>query len=232
MNRIIFFLTIILCSVTAEAAEPVTNYRISVDDFDDLKVIDGICVDYYCDPAKAGLVEFEATKEVASAVIFDQSKGKLKVSLASRETPYTGLPRISVYSSHLSSISNEGDSLVRVMSHPKGARFSCRIIGNGRLTVRDLDANSVKASILSGRGVISITGSCREVSLKIVGVGTIQADDLEAEKVNCSMAGTGTINCFATKDLIVGGLGGTVNYRGNPKVKKRLLTTVKIIPMD
>lgn len=232
MKRIIYFLTIILGSLWAKAADPVANYRISVADFDDLKVVDGICVDYYCDPAKAGLVEFEATKEVASAVIFDQSKGKLKVSLASRETPYVGLPRISVYSSHLSSVSNEGDSLVRVMSHPKGARFSCRVIGNGHLSVRDLDANSVKASIVSGRGVISMTGRCLDATFKIAGAGSIQADDLEAEKVNCSMAGTGTINCFATNELSIGGLGGKVNYRGTPEVKKRLLTTVKIIALD
>lgn len=232
MRRILILIVVTLIGVGAYAASPMSRYELKVGDFDELKVVDGINVEYVCDSNRAGLVEFETTKELASAVIFEPSKGKLSVKLASRETPYQNLPLVRVYSSQLVSVSNEGDSLVRIVSLPQNVRFSCRVMGNGTLSVRDLCAGNLTASILSGRGVISIFGHCDKASLKIAGAGSIQADELEAKTVSCSMAGTGTINCYATSLLEVGGLGGTVNYRGTPEVKKRFLSTAKINPID
>lgn len=232
MKRLILPLLAAMTAIISSAAQPSSRYELKVGDFDELKVVDGINVDYMCDPSRAGLVEFEATKDVASAVVFEPSKGRLSVKLASRDTIYTGLPKVIVYSSHLTNVSNEGDSLVRVLSLPQGARFSCRVIGNGRLSVRDLVVGTVKASILSGRGIISIYGRADEASLKVAGAGTIQADDLEAKEVSCTSAGTGSISCYATSRLSVGGLGGTVRYRGNPELKKRFMSAVKVNPIE
>lgn len=105
-------------------------------------------------------------------------------------------------------------------------------MGNGRLSIRNIEATTVNASILSGHGIISIFGTANQANLKITGAGTIQADELKATKVSCTSAGTGTIACYPVEFLSVGGLGGTVQYRGQPEVKKRFLTSVKIEPLD
>lgn len=217
---------------TSVKAQTQSHYTLKVDDFHELKVVDGINVDYQCDPARAGEIEFISTPEVASAVIFEPGKGKLAVKLASSETPYRDLPTVKVYSSFLSNVSNEGDSLVRVLKVAPGAKFSCRIIGNGTLSVRGVQATEVNATILSGRGVISIYGKSDMASLKVTGAGQIQADELEVNNVSCTLTGTGTINCYALKKLNIGGISGKVYYRGTPEIKKRFLSGVKYFSLD
>lgn len=227
-----FLLVVAIVSGLCAAADDVSRYTLKLEDFHELKVVDGINVDYQCDPSRAGIAEFDAPSSVASAVIFEPGKGKLSIKLASRDTPYSGLPTIKVYSSFLSNVSNEGDSLVRVIAVAPGAKFSCRVMGNGTLSVRNVEATTVNASILSGHGVISIYGKAEIANLKITGAGQIQADDLQAADVSCTSTGTGTINCYATSKLSVGGLSGKVFYRGTPAVSKRFLTGVKINPID
>lgn len=217
-----------LVSAISTAVYGQRTYKLNFSDFNELKVVDGINVDYHWDVSRAGEVEFEADDAVASAVMFECSKEKLTVKLGLTDTPLTNLPTVRVYSSYLTGVSNEGDSLVRVLSVAPGPKFTCRVMGNGRLSVRDVNFNVVKASILSGRGIISIYGCCREAELKVTGAGHIQADGLQSETAKVTMTGTGTVNCYAENSLNVGGLSGKVFYRGHPSVKERFPRTVKV----
>lgn len=232
MKKITIAFLFAISFLFVHAAENENPYHLNFAEFDELKVVDGINVDYICDASRAGDVEFYATKECASAVMFSHSGSRLTIELASSETPYRNLPTIKVYSKYLTNISNEGDSLVRVLSVAPTPKFSCRVIGNGRLSIRNIEATTVNASILSGHGLLSIYGKADQANLKITGTGTIQADELKADKVSCTSAGTGTITCYPAELLSVGGLGGTVQYRGRPEVKKRFLTSVKIVSLD
>ena len=55
----------------------------------------------------------------------------------------------------------------------------------------------------------------------MVGTGTIQADELKADRVNCKIMGGGNIGCWATESLDVRGIGSTrIYYKGKPKIKK------------
>lgn len=232
-KTLILLLLAITAATCVSAADNLTHYELKFDEFHELKVVDGINVDYYCDSSKAGKVEFEAAPDVASAVMFEPSKGKLSIKLALRDGSYRNLPTIRVYSSYLTKVSNEGDSLVRVMSTAAGPKFYCRVMGNGRMSVRDIQMTNVEASILSGHGTISIFGNAQNVRLKVTGAGQIQADELQASDVDCTVTGTGIINCYATENLKYGGVGsGKVFYRGTPEIKKGLLTTVKVAPIE
>lgn len=230
MKRSLTLIYVVLAMWTAVCGQQL--YKLNFSDFNELKVVDGINVDYCWDVTRAGEVEFEADDAVASAVIFESSKEKLTVKLGLSDTPLTNLPTIRVYSSYLTGVSNEGDSLVRVLSVAPGPKFTCRVMGNGRLSVRDVDFNLIKASILSGHGIISIYGRCREAEMKVTGAGHIQGDELVSEQVKVTMTGTGTVNCYAEKDLNVGGLSGKVYYRGRPSVKERFPRTVKVLAED
>ena len=100
--------------------------------------------------------------------------------------------------------------------------------------MRNVRATDVKASILTGKGTLVIYGECTKAHLKCVGGSSfLQADELEAKEAKCSITGNGTINCYAIDKLNVSGLGnGTVQYRGNPEVKKSALSRVKIVSID
>ena len=57
--------------------------------------------------------------------------------------------------------------------------------------------------------------------LKMVGTGTINADGLKTELVNCKIMGSGTIGCWPLSRLDVRGIGSTkIYYKGAPEIKK------------
>lgn len=225
--------TLLLFAALSTAAQQ--RYELSFDNFHELKVVDGINVDYECNPQMAGKVVFETTPELAPAVIFEPSKTKLEIKLASRDVKYTNLPTIKVYSTYLTSVSNEGDSTVRVFSVAPGPKFTARLIGNGRLVVRDVKATNVDAKIQTGHGTIVLFGTTESAKLSLIGgSGQIQADELAANEVKCSILGTGHIFCYPLQTLNVSGQGsGTVFYRGTPAlVKKGALVSVKVKSID
>lgn len=222
-----------LAIITMAFAGPKRHYDIRFSEFNELKVTDGINVDYYYDPERAGLVEFDADETVASAVIFTPDKNKLKISLASRDSVYRNLPTIKVYSSFISSVRNEGDSTVRVISSAACPEIKARLIGNGRIVIRDCKTTRINLEIISGNGTIMATGTSSSAKYTVAGAGDIQADDLKAEDVSAVITGTGTIACFATKELSAGGLGsGKINYRGTPAIKTKFVSKVKLISID
>lgn len=215
-------------------AQIVKKYALDVKEFHELEVVDGINVDYECNPEKAGQVEFETTPGLAPNILFEPSNGKLAIKLTTSDYPYRNLPTVRVYSSYLSKVENSSDSTVRVLGAAGMPVFNAKVIGNGRLVVRNVKATEVKASIVTGHGSLVIYGKCDKANLKCVGGASfLQADELEANDVKCSISGTGTINCYALGKLSVSGLGsGTVCYRGNPELKKSKLSRVKVKSLD
>lgn len=204
------------------AQNPAQHYALNVKDFSELCVVDGINVDYVCMPDSAGYAVFDARPEVASQIMFEPSGGKLKVQLASRDVDVDRLPTVRVYSRYLTSVENSGDSLVRVLSLAPGPKFKATLMGNGRLSVRGVDANEASAVLATGNGQLVVTGRCSTAKLRLAGTGSIVADDLEADDVSCTVAGTGTIGCWAKNNLSASGLGSAdVIYRGEPNVRKR-----------
>ncbi len=231
------FSTLLLLSAiilpSAVYGQASTRYELSFSDFNELKVVDGINVDYECNPSKAGKVEFNTTSGLADAVIFEPSNDKLTIKLAIKDGNYTNLPTIKVYSSYLTKVTNEGDSLIRVLSVAPGPKFACRVMGNGRISVRNVQTNDADISIISGHGTIAIYGQANTAKFKITGAGHIQADELKAKEVSGNVTGTGTVNCYATHLLKAKGIGsGKIIYRGTPQIDKSFLSNVKLFSVD
>lgn len=234
MKKLLFAAVAFFTFVPAMLSAQSKSYTLDVHEFHELEVVDAINVDYQCDPAKAGKIEFETTPDLAPAILFEPNKSKLSIKLTPSDIPYRGLPTVRVYSSYLSKVENCGDSTVRVLASAGIPEFQAKVIGNGTLVVRNVRATEVKASILTGKGTLVIYGQCTKAQLKSVGGASfLQADELEAQEVKCSVTGNGTINCYAVDKLNVGGVGsGTVLYRGNPAIKKGALSRVKIQSID
>lgn len=225
----------ILGSLSAYAEKTRSRYCLDVHDFTELKVTNGLNVDYVCSADSAGLAVFDTTDDLASIIMFSNNdKGTLRVELNTDGFKYHDLPTIRLYSSFLNKIENAGDSLVRVLTVAPCPEFNATVIGNGRLSVRDIHATTVNGKIKTGKGQLVINGKCTKANLHNTGTGSIQADGLEAAEVKCSIFGTGPIGCHATGALISQGMGsGKVYYRGPEtlKIRSRGLG-VKVIPID
>lgn len=216
--------TLLLMATSSANGAEKSHYELKVNDFTELKVVDAVNVDYACHPDSAGLAVFDATPETASTILFSNNgKNRLTIQVATDGLLTNSLPTIKVYSNYLVKVENSGDSLVRVLTVAPGPKFTATLIGNGRLSVRDIKANQVEASIKTGNGQMAVGGKCRDVNLHNTGTGSIQADGLVANNVKCSVVGTGTIGCHVKDVLSIQGMGtGKVYYAGEPsKIKNR-----------
>lgn len=210
----------------------VRKYEINVKEFDQLKVIEGVNVDYRQSADSAGMVSFTTTPELAGVLMFDNNGSQLTIQIATDGIDYSNLPTVTVYSRFLLKVENSGDSLVRVFSPAPTPQFKARVIGNGQLSLRGIDVSQLDISLDTGKGIISADGRAAQAKYTLIGTGSIQAEDLAAKKVKCSLLGTGFIGCNAEEELnIVGATSGRIFYKGEPTIKNRSLG-IKLIPLD
>lgn len=229
------FLTIILFIIATSvvSAQKLSRYELDVKDFTELKVIEGINVNYVCNPDSTGRAVFIATDELASVLMFNNSKGRLEMQIATDGIDYKNIPTVTVYSKFLTKVENSGDSTVRVLNVASCPNFKARLIGNGRLIVKGIDVTHLDGSIDTGNGQLILYGKSESAKLSCTGTGTIQADELVSNDTKCVMLGTGTIGCQALTSLnVIGASSGKVYYKGNPEQIKKRSVGVKIIPLD
>lgn len=215
----------------ATAADDLRKYELDVKDFNELIVIEGLRVDYQCNADSAGYVSFVTTPDIASVLMFTNNKSRLEMQIATDGIDYENLPLIKVYSRFLSKVENSGDSLVRVLSMNPTPNFKARLIGNGSLSVRGIDATNLDGSLDTGNGTLTLYGRATKAKYSLVGTGSIQADELKADEIKCSVLGTGFIGCEPVTTLNVVGASGKIYYKGNPTIKNRSIG-VKVIAID
>lgn len=220
MKKILFALFSLLVTSLAVSAQK-QEYNLNIGQFDKIQITDNVNVEYICKPDSSGWVAFECDKAFSDAFIFTNSKGKLKIQVNSEDVDIPHLPTIRVYSDFITSVENSSDSTLTVNCGGAVPSFTARLMGNGRIVVRDLKANELSAALTTGNGDLSISGNVREANYKMVGTGTINGIAVNAETVKCNILGTGVIYCSADKKLDVRGIGSTkIYYRGKPEIKK------------
>lgn len=219
-----FFLTFIMASTATH------TFRVKVGQFDKLSVFDNVHVVYHANPDSTGYAVYKADESLADVFIFTNEKGSLKIRTATEEVTEQHLPVIHVYSDYLTCVNNSTEFCVRVLSNAPVPRFTARLMGNGEIIAENIRATEVEANFVTGNGTILLSGKCNSALYRMVGTGTIQADELKADKVNCKIMGGGNIGCWAQERLDVRGIGSTrIYYKGKPKIKK--VGGGKIIPL-
>ena len=232
MKKIFLTLTLVLGALASFALEP-QRYVLDVKDFAELKIIDGINVEWKCNADSAGVIVYTTTPDKASLIMAENNKNVLKLQLASTDFPVLDLPKLTVYSRFLSKAENSGDSTLVIQTPPPSAEIELRVVGNGTIIANGLHATTVGAKIDTGRGQIVADGVAQWVKLRNVGSGTIEAGKLKAENGSITISGTGSIDCWVTGELTVKGLAtGKVYCKGHPLTKNRTLGSVKIIEVE
>lgn len=230
MKRILIALYILGLSVLTCLGQK-NDYKLQIEDFSALRVTNSLNVDYFASADSAGWAYFTCSAEMASMLIFTNNKNQLTIELASDGVAYDDLPTIRVYSRSLTKVENAADSTVRVVRNTPVPNFKGKVIGNGRLEISNLEANTVDVSIATGRGhIVVYDGVTQQAKISSVGTGPIECGGLLARKIKTVVFGTGDIDCSPIEQLSVYGAGsGKVYYSGNPeKIVNRSLG-VKVI---
>ena len=205
------------CCVFALSAQK-SLYKLEVGDFSELKVNDGINVEYNCSTDSAGWAYFECDPATAQMLMFTNKKNSLTIQIASEDQPVKSLPTIKIYSMTLQKVENAGDSLVRIGRTFPVNEFKASVIGNGTMIVENIKTNKANLGVNTGNGHLVVTGSSVEANLRNVGTGKLEASGLKAEQVKCNILGTGPVDCNASVSLTVTGAGsGKVYYGGSPQ---------------
>lgn len=232
LAKIIITAAALVGSVSATYAQS-GQYKLDVGDFSELKVSDGINVEYLCSTDSAGWAFFECDPATAQMIIFSNKKNTLTIQLATDGATVTNLPTVKVYSMTLQKVENSGDSLVTVSRTMPVRDFKGSVVGNGTLVVSDVKAHKASFAVRTGNGHLVANGTTREAHLRNVGTGKLEASGLKAEDVKCNILGTGPIDCNASVALSVSGAGtGKVYYGGTPSKISNHSIGVKAISVD
>ncbi len=232
VSKAILSALFIACSAYAANAQS-APYKLDVGDFSELKVPDGINVEYRCSTDSAGWAYFECDPKIAQMLIFTNKKNSLKIQVAADGAKVTDLPTVYVYSLTLQKVENSGDSTVKVVRTLPVREFKGSVIGNGTLIISDLKTHQADLAIRTGNGHLVANGKTREANLRNVGTGKLEASGLQSEVTKCNIVGTGPIDCNASVALSVTGAGsGKVYYGGTPSKITNRSIGVKAISVD
>lgn len=218
----VFYLMLLSFSFIAASAQTWGDYSLKIGDFTELKLLDGVNVDYSSSADSAGYAVFNCPTSMASSFIFDRKNNKLTVRLSADNPPQGPLPTITLHSKYLIKAENNSDSTLRILSVANGPKFEGIVEGNGTLVVRNVVANEIKLNLRLGHGMIVASGSCDKLGVKFVGTGVIQADDVKAQTVSVNCSGTGSVGVWGVEKLSIYGMGSTsIYYKGRPEIKNR-----------
>lgn len=203
--------------------------------FNKVKVSGELNVDcVYC-PDSVGTIVIDAPhSEQLPWVEAKVSGDKISLKLVKPDgvTTAGNLPRVTLYTNYLVKAENDGDSTLRVLSTARMPEFEVKLMGNGRVSVHNIEVDKIKASFFAGRGSIVLAGKALRASYNVDGAGTIEADQLVCEEASVRSIGTGTIGVNATRALKISGAGGTVYYAGTPVIKKTMAVGIKVEPLE
>lgn len=85
---------------------------------------------------------------------------------------------------------------------------------------------------MSGASKVTLTGRADEVVMDMSGASSVDAADLEADRVKVGASGASKVQVYAKKTLNVNASGATkVNYKGDPTVTSSVSAAAKISKM-
>lgn len=96
MKKVLSFIIISLSFLMVQAQQ-LGEYRLKIGDFTELKVLDGINIDYSSSSDSAGYAVFTCDPSIASSFIFDRNNTKLTVRLTAENPPQGPLPTVTLH---------------------------------------------------------------------------------------------------------------------------------------
>ena len=97
MKKITFTIILSILAIIAVSAEGLMRYELDVNDFSELKVVEGVNVIYKASADSAGRAVFVAEDKIASALTFNNSNNRLSIRLLGKDIAGIPVPTVTVY---------------------------------------------------------------------------------------------------------------------------------------
>lgn len=191
-------------------------------DFDKLTVQGRFTVDFkYSDEMKAVAVVHGDEVDLSS-LSYTYVENTLKIKYSGSLLEDVDL-NITIYANNLLSLEAKQGAEIRVDDDFdfKGNPISLKSDAGGKILIK-LDVPAITAEITKG-GSIRMTGKTKQLNATVKTGGTIGAVNLKASNITAKISFGGEIICNAAKllDAQVTS-GGTISYKGKPKVIEKI----------
>ena len=129
--------------------------------------------------------------------------------------------KVDIHFNRLEQVNIKGGAFLKTDGYVELNNFDIHIEGGASVNMQ-VNAEKIKARA-EGAVNMEFKGVTDEFSAVSEGAGNIDADELEANVVNCRVSGVGNASVYATERLSahVEGL-GKISYRGNPVLDKKV----------
>lgn len=194
----------------------------------------------YISEGETPTVEIEADDEMLEYIETVVENGRLRVR-SSQDTGWfswlwgttsrSSAANIYVTMPTLEGVSVAGSGDVIVQDTFSSGDFSVEIAGSGDIDV-PIQASSVSARI-AGSGSITLRGTAERLSADIAGSGDVQAEDLQVNRAEVQIAGSGDCRVQVRDHLSARIMGsGDVIYGGNPEIERSVLGSGDVRAID
>lgn len=166
-----------------------------------------------------GTIDLSVEENLEQYLVTEVKNGKLNIRWkkgmninTSRDTEVT------VHFKNLNSVALAGSGDIVSRDKIKTDNLDIALAGSGDIKL-ELEAQSADAAV-SGSGDIELSGTATEFEAAVAGSGDIEAYDLQTDKAELKISGSGTIQCTVEKEL-VGRISGSgdIKYKGNPRIE-------------
>ena len=175
--------------------------------------------DVFLVKGKEGKIELGVEENLEPYLITEVENGKLKIKWKKGSNiNTTKKTTVTVFFEELSGVALAGSGDIISRDAIASDKMDVAVAGSGDIRL-DLKVNSTHAA-LSGSGDIELSGTSAEFEAAVAGSGDIEAHELQAQKAELKISGSGTIQANVTDEIIVRISGsGDIKYKGNPRVE-------------
>ena len=239
-SMLVVLMFLLVTGIQAQTVTPskkyITKELNNVSNFSSIRVLGSPDVEYRQSNGSKTTVSIYGSDNLVDLLEVSTVNGVLQVNIKKGVKILSGERRLKVIASSpsLNQVNIKGSADVYLKGTIKGNDLNLNIAGSGDIEAENLqyvnifalvniDLKNVKAttvmSEVNGSGDINMKGSAQKATLTVNGSGDISAEKLAATNVVATVAGSGDIVCYASRQLDARVSGsGDIEYKGSPSV--------------
>jgi hypothetical protein len=166
-----------------------------------------------------GKIELGVEENLEPYLITEVENGKLKIKWKKGSNiNTTKKTTVTVYFEEVSGVALAGSGDIISRDAIASDKMDVAVAGSGDIRL-ELKVNSTHAAV-SGSGDIELSGTSTEFDAAVAGSGDIDASELQSQKADLKISGSGTIHASVANEIVARISGsGDIKYKGNPKVE-------------
>lgn len=166
-----------------------------------------------------GKLDITVEENLEQYLITEVKGGDLKIKWKSGTNIRTSSKTvITVHFKNINSLAMSGSGDIVGKDKIKGNSLDVAVAGSGDITV-EMNVERLETAI-SGSGDIKLSGSATDFEAAVSGSGDVDASDLQTEKAELKISGSGSIGVSVEKEIVARVSGsGNIKYKGKPRIE-------------